>query len=249
VPIGRPIANTRVHVLDRLGTPVPIGVPGELHIGGVNVARGYLGRPALTARQFVPDPFGPDASEEPGGPYRLYRTGDLGRLRADGAIEFLGRLDSQVKVRGFRIELGEIESALAGHPRVAEAVVLARGQGAGTKLVAYLTGEQVPDAGELIGFLRQRLPEYMVPAVFVALPALPLTPNGKLDRAALPVPDAERPQMRSPYVAPRDDLERRLATCSASSRSASTTTSSNSAATHCWCHGCGTKSPRHWTVM
>ena len=205
VPIGFPIANTRMHVLDRYLQPVPVGVPGELHIGGRNLARGYLNRPRLTAEKFIPNPFEPGA--------RLYRTGDLARYRDDGAIEYLGRLDHQMKLRGFRIELGEIESVLTGHPSVREALVVAREFGAGdVRLVAYVVaGAGPPGADELIGHLKQRLPEYMVPSAFVTLPALPLTPNGKVDRAALPEPELARPELHTPFVAPRDDLERSIA--------------------------------------
>ncbi|MFH8584558.1 amino acid adenylation domain-containing protein [Streptomyces celluloflavus] len=208
VPIGHPIANTRLHVLDRWRRPVPDGVPGELYIGGHNLARGYLGRPELTGERFVPSPF----DGEPGA--RLYRTGDLARYRSDGALEFLGRLDHQVKLRGLRIELGEIEAVLAQHPAVREAVVVAREHTAGdTRLTAYLTGDggPEPDTGELTAHLKERLPEFMVPAVLVVLPELPLTPNGKVDRAALPEPQGERPALRTRYVAPRDGLEAALA--------------------------------------
>ncbi|HZG05137.1 MAG TPA: phosphopantetheine-binding protein, partial [Streptomyces sp.] len=169
-----------------------------------------LDRPELTAERFVEDPFDPGA--------RLYRTGDLARLREDGAVEFLGRLDHQVKLRGLRIELGEIESVLAEHDQVREAVVIAREHAAGdVRLVAYVTGEPAgegarpPRTGDLAGHLRERLPEYMVPSAFVVLPELPLTPNGKVDRAALPEPDGARPELETVYVAPGDDLERSLA--------------------------------------
>jgi len=195
VGLGRPIANTRLYVVDRRGMPgaecepMPLGAPGELWIGGHGVARGYAGRPDLTAARFVPDPFG----GEPGA--RLYRTGDLVRRRADGDLDFLGRIDFQVKVRGFRIELGEVESALLRHPAVGQAVVVAQGEDADRRLVAYLVagpGAVAPEAAELRDFLRRRLPDYMVPADFLALDRLPLSPSGKLDRRALPVPAPAR---------------------------------------------------------
>ncbi|MDQ1592736.1 MAG: hypothetical protein QOG71_3363 [Pyrinomonadaceae bacterium] len=189
VPIGRPIANTQLYVLDGELQPVPVGVAGELYIAGVGLARGYLNRPALTADKFIANPF----SDEPGA--RLYRTGDAARFLEDGEIEFLGRLDDQVKLRGFRIELGEIESVLAEHPSLKECVVTVRedtrGDGGDRRIVAYFVhaGDTpaMPDA--LRSFLRELLPEYMIPSAFVALPALPLTPNGKLDRRALPAPE------------------------------------------------------------
>jgi amino acid adenylation domain-containing protein len=205
VPIGHAIANTQMYVLDPELRPVPRGVAGELCIGGRNLARGYLDRPELTAERFVAHPFDPD----PGA--RVYRTGDLARFRDDGAIEYLGRLDHQVKLRGFRIELGEIEQVLAGHPAVREAIVTARGQGGDTRLVAYLTAGEPPTAGELITHLKERLPDYMVPAAFVTLPAFPLSPNGKVDRAALPEPELSRPELAVPYEAPRDRVERTIA--------------------------------------
>ncbi|HEY0019307.1 MAG TPA: amino acid adenylation domain-containing protein [Longimicrobium sp.] len=202
VPIGRPIANTRVYVLDAAGGPTPIGVPGELHLGGVQVARGYLNRPALTAEKFVPDPFSPT----PGA--RLYRTGDRARWRADGAVEFLGRLDFQVKVRGFRIELGEIETALAELPEVRECVVVALEQ----RLVAYVVAADGPPPAvrALREALARRLPDYMVPGVFVFLDALPLNPNGKLDRRALPAPETARADGDG-YVAPATPVEEVMA--------------------------------------
>ena len=176
-----------VYLLDRYGKLVPIGVPGELYVGGAGVARGYLNRPELTAERFVPDPF----TGTPGA--RLYRSGDLARRLPDGDLEYLGRLDHQVKIRGFRIELGEIEAALAQHPAVREVVALVREDRPGDRrLVAYVRTDGRPTAlaAELRAHAKERLPEYMVPAAFVALDALPLTANGKIDRAALPAPEA-----------------------------------------------------------
>jgi amino acid adenylation domain-containing protein len=207
VPIGRPIANTQIYLSDRRGEPVPVGVPGELYIGGVNVARGYHRRPALTAERFVPDAF----SEEPG--RRLYRTGDLARYRPDGAIEYLGRLDHQVKIRGVRIELGEIESCLQQHAGVQEAVVVAQATAAGSR---RLVGYVVPRAGQEVASetLRQwvgtQLPEAFVPSVVVGLAALPLTPNGKVDRPALPVPEQAAGRTQA-YEEPVTEPERLLA--------------------------------------
>ncbi|MCP4659652.1 MAG: non-ribosomal peptide synthetase, partial [bacterium] len=190
-PIGRPIANHRSYLLGADLGPVPIGVAGELCVAGPGLARGYRGRPRLTAEKFIPDPF----ADQPG--RRLYRTGDLARALADGTIEFLGRIDHQVKVRGFRIELGEIEAALGRHPAVREAVVVAvraELESAAVedhRLVAYVVseGEEAATAATLREFLRQTLPDYMVPSAFVALEALPLGPTGKVDRQALPAPD------------------------------------------------------------
>ncbi|HEX8437261.1 amino acid adenylation domain-containing protein, partial [Archangium sp.] len=207
VPIGRPISNTQLYLLDASLQPVPVGVPGELYLGGEGLARGYLRRPELTAERFIPHPF----SGSPGA--RLYRTGDLARYLPDGSVEFLGRRDSQVKVRGFRVELGEVEAALAKHPAVREAVVVVREDNPGVRrLVAYVTGEpRALGADALRAFLEERLPAHMVPAAFVALEALPLSPNGKVDRKALPAPDATPAAQARPFVAPRDEVERTLA--------------------------------------
>ncbi len=207
-PIGCPLANTQVYLLDRNLQPAPVGVVAELLIGGDGLARGYLNRPELTAEKFIPNPFSAEAGA------RLYRTGDLARYWPDGAIEFLGRLDHQVKIRGFRIELAEIESVLAQHQAVREAAVLAREDVAGEKrLAAYVALE--PGAAltgaELRSFLRQKLPEYMTPSVFVELDALPLTPNGKVDRRALPAPDSAPSELAGIYVAPRTQVEEALA--------------------------------------
>jgi amino acid adenylation domain-containing protein/non-ribosomal peptide synthase protein (TIGR01720 family) len=206
VPIGRPVAGARAYVLDRRGEPAAPGIPGELYLGGPGVARGYLGRPALTAERFVPDPF----SAEPGA--RLYRTGDRAKWRTDGTLEFMGRVDDQLKVRGFRIEPGEIEAALRTHPAIRDAAVAAREDARGVRrLVAYVAGPERADVAELRGHLRQRLPEHMVPAVFVPLDALPLTPSGKVDRRALPDPDAPAEEPSAAYEAPSGNVEEILA--------------------------------------
>jgi amino acid adenylation domain-containing protein len=214
--IGRPIANTQIYLLDAHLHPVPLGVPGELYVGGDGLARGYANRAELTAEKFIPNPF----SDKPGA--RLYRTGDLARYSPDGDLEFLGRMDHQVKIRGFRIELGEIEAVLGQHPAVQESVVVARQDIPGDKrLVAYVVLHQEREHSgveawersrqELRSFLKGKLPDHMVPAAFVRLGALPLTPNGKIDRRALPAPDRARPEPGGTFVAPRTPAEEVLA--------------------------------------
>ena len=208
VPIGRPVANTRIYILDRYGQPVPVGVAGEIFIGGVQVGRGYLNRDALTRERFLPDPFAHEAAA------RMYKTGDLGRWRADGNIDYLGRNDFQVKLRGFRIELGEIEHRLAAHPAVAQVVVLAREDRPGDmRLVAYVVAGQgvTADPAALSAHLRSTLPEYMVPSHYVMLEAIPLSPNGKVDRKQLPAPGAPVSDPTHEHQAPRDELEQRVA--------------------------------------
>jgi len=210
VPIGLPIANTQVYILDRYLNPVPIGIPGELHVGEASLARGYLNHLELTAEKFIPHPF----STEPGA--RLYKTGDLARRVADGNIEFLGRLDTQVKIRGLRIELGEIEAVLGQHPAVYQnAVVLREDEDPipGKFLVAYVVPRQgqTADIAELRGFLRTKLPDYMVPSAFEFLDALPLTTNGKLDRKALPAPNHTQPDSNRIFIAPRTANEEAVA--------------------------------------
>jgi amino acid adenylation domain-containing protein len=205
VPIGKPVANTTLHVLDERLRPVPPGVPGGLFIGGDGLALGYVGRPALTAERFVADPFGPPGS-------RLYATGDVARRLRDGNVEFLGRRDGQVKVRGFRVELGEIEAVLDRRPDVRDTVVVLREDRPGEKrLVAYVVGDDQPEPSELRAFLRDRLPEYMVPSAFVRLDALPLSPNGKVDRNALPRPTAERAVDGGSFVPAQSPHEQLLA--------------------------------------
>ncbi|MEG4207099.1 amino acid adenylation domain-containing protein [Microcoleus sp. Pol7_A1] len=210
--IGRPIANTQVYILDAQKQPVPIGVPGELYIGGAGLARGYLNRPELTAERFIPNPF----SNESGS--RLYKTGDLARYLPDGNIEFLGRIDHQVKIRGFRIELGEIEAVLSQHPDVQESIVINRQDASGNqRLVAYIVSNLRPErtaVGSLRDFLKQKLPDYMMPSSFVFLNHLPLTPNGKVDRKALPAPNADaiNPELETTYVAPQTEIEQAIAT-------------------------------------
>jgi len=217
INLGHPIANTSFYVLDPFGEPNPLGVAGELYIGGEGLARGYFKRDELTRERFVPNPF-EDAPNA-----RMYRTGDRVRRRSDGSLEYFGRTDHQVKIRGYRIETGEIETVLSEHPLVAQAVVMARDDANGDKrLVAYIvpivteqatTGDNnaLPSITEWRDYLRQRLPEYMVPATFVMLESLPFTPNGKVDRKQLPVPDDQRPQLSSDYIAPQNATEEAIA--------------------------------------
>jgi amino acid adenylation domain-containing protein len=212
VPIGRPISNTQIYILDSQLQPVSIGTPGELYIGGDGLARGYLNRLELTEEKFIPNPFGNS---------KLYKTGDLAHYLPDGNIEFLGRIDNQVKIRGFRIELGEIEALLNQHPDVRQAVVIAREDIPGDKrLVAYIVLNQKPEVISAAGFayattlkrfLEEKLPNYMIPAAFVMLDSLPLTPNGKVDRQNLPAPDRSRPKIEATFVAPRNPIEEKLA--------------------------------------
>ena len=206
IPIGRPIANTQVYLLDSSSQPVPVGVPGELHVGGAGLARGYFNRSELTKEKFISNPF---VSGE-----RLYKTGDLARYLPDGTIEFLGRIDHQVKIRGFRIEPGEIESVLIDHPAVKQSVVALREDDQGENyLVGYIVpkSQDKPSISNLVTYLRQKLPEYMVPSAFVTLDALPLTPSGKVDRRSLPAPEQKRPDLDQAYAAPRSELEQFLA--------------------------------------
>ncbi len=207
--IGRQIPDLQLYILDKHRQLVPIGVRGEIYIGGAGVARGYLNRPDLNAEKFIPNPF----SNQPNA--RLYKSGDLGRYLLNGDIEYLGRIDHQVKIRGFRIELGEIEAVLHQHPAVRETTVIVRSDTPGEKLlVAYIVpkSEQIPDSSELRNFLAQQLPDYLVPQFFMILDAIPLTPNGKVDRRVLPIPDGLRPELRVAYIAPTTDLQQTIAT-------------------------------------
>jgi len=211
VPVGPSIANTQIYILDKNLQPVPVGVYGQLHIGGDGLARGYLKRPDLTAEKFIPNPFAENG-------LRLYRTGDLARYLPNGNLEFQGRIDHQVKVRGFRIELGEIEATLAQHEAIDEVVVLARidnpnGQKDEKRLVAYLISKvtKPPTVSQLRRFMTGSLPEYMVPTAFVFLKTFPLTPNGKVDRKALPAPEDNRPDLESVFLAPHNEVERTIA--------------------------------------
>ena len=201
--IGEPIPDLTVHVADRQLGLVPVGVPGEICVGGAGLAPGYLHRPELTAERFVPDPYGPSGA-------RLYRSGDLARRRPDGDLEYLGRIDHQVKIRGFRIELGEIEAALARHPAVRQAAVLPREDQEGKILAAFVALAEPTPAADLQRFLRERLPEPMVPSAWIVLDGLPLTPNGKVDRRALAALEVEAARASVDYVAPRTPLEERL---------------------------------------
>lgn len=208
VPIGKPFLNTEIYILDSHLNPTPIGVVGELHIGGLGVARGYLNRPDLTQARFVANPFSHNPES------RLYKTGDLARYLPDGNIEFIGRLDDQVKIRGFRVELGEIEATLEQHPSVQEVAVIARGdQASGKKLLAYFVPAPAHTItpGDLREFLKQKLPDYMIPAAFISLDKIPLSPNGKIDRRALPEPDQSHLAVEQQFIAPQTDIEQRLA--------------------------------------
>jgi acyl-coenzyme A synthetase/AMP-(fatty) acid ligase/acyl carrier protein len=221
ISLGYPIANTQLYVLDGRLRPVPIGVIGEVYIGGAGLARGYLKRAELTAERFIPNPFAVEPGE------RLYRTGDLAYFRAYGRLTYVGRLDHQVKIRGYRIELGEIAAVLCEHPAIQDAVVLAQGSApSGMRLIAYSViipqppkpkQETIGDGPsqqlmrELSKFLRSKLPDYMVPASIVFLDNLPRMPNGKVDRKALPVPDGKRPESEGAFIAPRTPLEEEIA--------------------------------------
>ncbi|NEP32739.1 non-ribosomal peptide synthetase [Moorena sp. SIO3B2] len=214
LPIGRPISNTQFYVLDQARQLLPVGVPGELYLGGEGIARGYLNRQALTEAKFIPNPFTTALGEAPQKreQQRLYKTGDLVRYLPDGNIEFLGRIDNQVKIRGFRIELGEIEALLTQHPTIGEAVLVVREELPGDKrLVAYLVpSDQRPVLSEIREWIKEKLPDYMLPSAFVVLEKLPLTPNGKVDRKALPAPAKTRPDLDVPWVAPRNGVEEKL---------------------------------------
>jgi acyl carrier protein len=211
IPIGRPTALRIIYILDQFFNTVPMGVPGELYIGGDCLARGYLNRSELTAEKFVPDSL----SKKKGA--RLYRTGDLARFLPDGNIEFLGRIDHQVKVRGYRIELGEIETMLNQHPAIEEAVVDARAEEIGDKrLVAYFVlspdfKDKAPSSSELRNYLKENLPDYMVPGIFIPIEQIPRTPIGKIDRKSLPAPDQDRPDLEHEFVAPRNPVEEMIA--------------------------------------
>jgi acyl carrier protein len=206
VLVGKPLPNTRVYILNEQLGLVPIGGKGEMCVSGECLARGYLNLPDLTAARFIPDPF----SDRPGS--RLYRTGDLARHCADGNIELLGRKDNQIKVRGFRVELDDVEMAILWHPMVKKcAVRVYQDQGGRNRLAAYLIADEGMSSSTIRSFLRDRLPEYMIPSDFVMVDALPLTPAGKIDRRALPLPDRTRPDLDSTFVAPRTETESLIA--------------------------------------
>ncbi|HEX2768792.1 MAG TPA: non-ribosomal peptide synthetase, partial [Geobacteraceae bacterium] len=204
VPIGRPLPHVQIYILDSHLQPLPVGACGELYIGGPGLARGYLNRPDMTAEKFIPNPFSKEKGE------RLYKTGDLARYLPDGNIEFLGRIDNQVKIRGFRIEPGEIEAVLGQHPAVRETAVIAGEDQTGDKrLIAYIVSDQksILSTSELRSYLRQQLPNYMIPAVFVMIDSFPLTPSGKIDHRALPEPDSGRPELDDSFISARTPLE------------------------------------------
>jgi acyl carrier protein len=206
-PIGRPIDNTQVYILDEAMKEAPVGTPGEIYIGGLGVARGYRNRPELTAERFLPNPFNSDAT-------RLFKTGDCAQRLPDGQIAFLGRFDEQIKIRGFRIEPNEIAAALNEHPAVSQSVIVAREVTCGdSRLVAYLVSKagRLATVSELRDFLSARLPAYMVPAMYVTIDTIPLTPNGKVDRAALPAPDASNMLGEDVFHAPRTEIEQVVA--------------------------------------
>ena len=214
VPLGRPLANTQVYVLDDKLQPLPLGVKGELYIGGAGLARGYINRPKETAERFIVNPFLEQQSIELSPETQIYRTGDLVRYLPDGNIEFIGRVDHQVKVRGFRIELGEVEAVLSQHLGVRQAVVSVQEDDPTDKrLVAYIVSsqKQTTNVSDLRNYLREKLPEYMIPSAFVMLKALPLTSNGKVDRRALPAPDSLRPELEATYAPPRTEMEQTIA--------------------------------------
>ncbi|MCP4710051.1 MAG: AMP-binding protein, partial [Planctomycetes bacterium] len=213
-PIGKPIANALIYILDEHLRPTPIGVPGELFIGGAGMSRGYLNYPALTEKKFIPSPFSHMSDDKPGLETLLYKTGDMARYLSDGNIEFIGRLDDQVKIRGFRIELGEIETVLSGHPKVKEAALSTREDRPGDKrLVAYIV-PQKEDASitdELRQYLKDKLPAYMAPSAFVMMQEFPLLPNGKIDRKKLPKPERGDWKLDEAYVKPKSEAERLIA--------------------------------------
>jgi hypothetical protein len=217
VPIGKPINNIQIYILDKNKQPVPIGIPGEIFIGGAGVAKGYLNRPELTEEKFIPNPFYDLAQQnkQTWASTHLYRTGDLGRFLPDKNIEFLGRVDFQVKIRGFRIELGEIEGIIEQNPLVRQVVVLAREDEPGVKkLVAYIVPEKEQELkiSELRRAIRAKLPEYMVPSTFILMEEFPLNTSGKIDRNALPPPTSDHSESDIAFVSPKTDLERTIAT-------------------------------------